>query len=736
MDQTNNHDNLKPVLTPAGVTAFALGTAIGWGSLVVTSSSYLSQSGIAGSIAGMVLGTAVMLIIARNYTYLMQMYPDCGGAYTYTKKVFGYDFAFLAAWFLTLTYMSVLWANATSIPLFVKYFIGPVLQFGKLYTVFGYDIYVGEILITFAGILLTAVLCGKSNRAAVAVMKVLAAVFTGAIVIVVSVVLARALGGGVSFAPAYVPDSGRLNQVIRIAVISPWAFIGFESISHASEEFDFKRTKVTRILLVSVIVIGLLYILVTLLSVTAYPDRYATWLDYIRDRGNLNGIEALPAFYAANHYMGGAGTGLLMAALLSLVITSLIGNTMAVSRLFVALGRDGVLPAKMGELSDRGTPANAVKLIAVMSVFIPFVGRTAIGWIVDVTCIGATLIYGLVSAAALKRARARNDGTERVTGAAGLIIMIFYGIYTLLPALIYTGSIERETFFLFIVWSILGFVYFRYLLSRDRARRFGESIIVWVSLLALVLFISLVWMRQSMIAANESMVSNIESYYEELDREGAEADMDYIREQMELVEKSDNRTIVMAVGMFAFALVIMFSNHSYLNKRAAENEKLANIDSMTGVKSKHAYLQKEKEMNASIEDGRSEGFAVAVCDVNGLKYINDTLGHQEGDRYICDAAKMICEIFDHSPVYRMGGDEFVLLLEGADYEDRAELMRTLHERSAANIADGRVVVAGGVSDYIAGDDLSFHDVFRRADQHMYDEKMLLKSMGAVTREDE
>ncbi len=116
---------------PAGVWAMALGTSIGWGSLVVTSNTYLSQSGPLGSIFGILAATLIMLIISRNYHYLINQYPDAGGLYTYTKETFGYDHGFLAAWFLALTYLAVLWANATSLPLFARYFLGGIFRVGK-----------------------------------------------------------------------------------------------------------------------------------------------------------------------------------------------------------------------------------------------------------------------------------------------------------------------------------------------------------------------------------------------------------------------------------------------------------------------------------------------------------------------------------------------------------------------------------------------------------------------------
>lgn len=95
--------------------------------------------------------------------------------------------------------------------------------------------------------------------------------------------------------------------------------------------------------------------------------------------------------------------------------------------------------------------------------------------------------------------------------------------------------------------------------------------------------------------------------------------------------------------------------------------RMAIVDSLTGVKNKHAYVQWEEKINSKIKSGQQEPFAVVVCDVNNLKAVNDLYGHKEGDVCIKKACARICNIFSHSPVFRIGGDEFVAILSGEDY---------------------------------------------------------------------
>jgi len=724
-----NEAKLRKHVTPSIAWALSLGTTIGWGSLIVTSNTYLSQAGPAGSVAGLLIGTCVMLIMCWNYHYMMNCFPDAGGAYAFAKESFGYDLGFLTAWFLALTYLAVLWANATSLPLFARYFIGNMFRFGYLYTIFGYDVYIGETLLTIAGIVLISLLCMKKGHLALRLLVGMAAVLAAGI----TVCFAGAMAGhDFSFAPAFIPDRNALSQIIRITCISSWAFIGFENISHMTEEFSFPRKRSFRLLALAVAAGSLLYVMLLLLSVSAHPPQYDSWLSYIRDLGNLSGIEGLPAFYAARHYLGQPGVWILMLVLLCLVLTSLIGNITALSRLFYALARDRVLPGSFEKTGRDGVPERAIMLIAGISCIVPLLGRTAIGWIVDVTTLGATMTYGFVCISTFRTALVRNDRPEKVTGMAGLVIMILFGLYLLLPNLFTSNTMETETFFLFVAWSVLGFIYFHRLLRGDRDGHFGKSIVVWIFLLSMVLFISLVWMSQSTLNATTRAVDHIRQHYI---GDASQLYDEVVSRELAGIRSVSRRSILAVIAMFGISLGTLLSNFALMRKRVKESEEaLVNMrvkvhtDPLTGVKSKQAYAEREKQINEEITAQKAGPFAVVVCDVNGLKRINDTYGHKAGDAYIREASHVICEIFQHSPVFRIGGDEFLVILTDRDYEMRRERMQRLHDQSVANIGTDHVVIAGGVSGYRSGEDTTFHDVFERADERMYREKKQLKEM--------
>lgn len=165
-------------------------------------------------------------------------------------------------------------------------------------------------------------------------------------------------------------------------------------------------------------------------------------------------------------------------------------------------------------------------------------------------------------------------------------------------------------------------------------------------------------------------------------------------------------------------------------KALGSAQRMAYTDSLTQVKNKHAYVEKEMEMDHRIAEHAVEAFGVMVFDLNGLKQINDTRGHEVGDQYIVSACKLICVHFSHSPVYRIGGDEFVAILEGNDYEARETLKSAFDQQVTENLRNGRAVVASGLAVFLPDSDNSYHTVFNRADKEMYQRKRLLKQAKA------
>lgn len=158
-----------------------------------------------------------------------------------------------------------------------------------------------------------------------------------------------------------------------------------------------------------------------------------------------------------------------------------------------------------------------------------------------------------------------------------------------------------------------------------------------------------------------------------------------------------------------------------------EAEDRATKDQLTGVKNKRAYVDEEEHLNIQIQAGAKPDFSIVVCDINGLKQINDTLGHKAGDKYIQDGCEIICDAFARSPVYRIGGDEFVVVAKGKDYDLLEVHLAAIDETNEHNNRDGKVTIAVGAAKY-GPEDKFVSDVFERADSLMYKNKRQMKEM--------
>lgn len=159
-------------------------------------------------------------------------------------------------------------------------------------------------------------------------------------------------------------------------------------------------------------------------------------------------------------------------------------------------------------------------------------------------------------------------------------------------------------------------------------------------------------------------------------------------------------------------------------------KQLAMRDGLTGIKNKLAYLEALKDLDQRLSSKELKEYGVVVFDLNGLKLINDKLGHTAGDDYIKSACNLICLTYKHSPVFRVGGDEFVAILERDDYENRSSLEEFFNKNVEDNQKNGEVVISCGTAIYNPDEDSNYNDVFRRADQLMYERKKELKSRDA------
>ena len=643
-DDKNTESKLERYLSPLHVWALSFGCAVGWGAFVMPGTTFLPLAGPLGTTLGLIIGAIIMFIIGMNYHYLINRYPDAGGTLTYTVKTFGYDHGFTSAWFLILVYFAIIWANASALGLISKYLLGGTFQFGFLYRLLGYDVYFGEAMLSVLAILLASLLCIRGKKLSVNLQVVLCfAMILGILVCAFNV---SAHDQGIFFVakPYFSPGKGSpIKQIVSIIVLSPWAYVGFESISNSAAGFKFSSKKSLSIMGIALLTSVIAYVLLAQIASAGAHNRYSGWVDYIADLPNIEGVLGLPTFHLAYDAMGDKGILILGVAAFAGVMTGLIGNFIAASRLIYIMADDGMLPKWFGKLNDKNVPQNAFLVLTGISVLIPFLGRTAIGWIVDVNTIGATVAYGYTSAAALVNAKRDNNKKIMTTGVLGLIASVVFFLYFMSWS---AGAMATESYLILLSWSILGFLYFRFVFEYDKKKRFGHSTIVWITFLFLILFTSLIWVNKAADDITKKAVDNISDYYEhqnlDLSAQAIESANEYVSNQLVSADRAINRNSLIQMGLNIVSLLIMFKIYSIISAREKQAQKetvkahersraktvfLSNMshDIRTPMNAIIGYINLAKEENVSHEELKEYLKKIEGSSHHLLALINDVL---------------------------------------------------------------------------------------------------------------
>ena len=503
-----NKRDLKSI-SALGAFALSVGTAIGWGSFVVTGSSFISKAGPMGSIIAFVVGMLIMLVMAFNYHYMMNKFPgNNGGLYTFVKHTLGGDHAFLASWFLIITYAAILWANVSSISLFARYVFGSTFQFGFHYKIGDYDVWLGEILLSTFFLLLIGGLCFFNK-------KVTSRIQIGFVLIFLSIILAGFIitaimhkGGIESYKPDFSPaGNNEFFQIVGAIGMTPWAFIGFESISHSSQHFKFAQKKTFKVFVAAIVVTTIFYILMCQLCISVFPDQYANWHEYLTSSESLSGLDAVPAFYVIHRYIGEAGVIMFAIALLAIIATSIIGNLFGLTGLCSSMVDDGLLPKFLGKKDKNGNSIYLIIVEGIFAIIMLFLGRVLIGWIVDINNLCGIIIYAYISLVCLYQGKKDKGKAPMISGIAGLSICGLFTLGFIITSIVSVGWMGKESVAIFLLWAVFGFGYYAFLLKKDKKKMFGHSMIAVFILYALIIYSIGTWLAKMVKEYNDTNIT-------------------------------------------------------------------------------------------------------------------------------------------------------------------------------------------------------------------------------------
>ena len=500
MNSKTNNKNISIF----GAFALSIGTAIGWGSFVIIGTSYVSKAGPLGSIIALLIGMLIMIVVGYNYHYMMNKYQDNGGIYSFAKHTIGSDHAFLIAWFLLLTYLAIFLANVSSFALFSRYIFGNIFQFGYLHTIGGFDVWIGEILLSTFFLCLFSGLCLLNKRITTSIQAGMVFIFL-AIIIGGFIIAAIMHKGGIQ---SYKPDfsltgENKFAQVMRIIGMTPWAFIGFESISHSTNNFSFPVKKSFKILLTSVILTTLFYILICELCISVFPDEYSNWYEYLTSSQALTGLDGIPVFYVIHRYIGMVGVVLFGIALFAIVSTSLVGNLYALCGLCQSMAKDGVLPHFLAKNNKNDNPKYIIIGVMIITFIMLFFGRVLIGWIVDVNNICGIIIYTYIAVITIFQAKVDKNKKALRIGAIGLAISIAFILSFIVGSVASITWIAKESIACFLIWSAIGLGYYIVILKKDKKKMLGHSMVATFGLYSFIIYSIAAWLAMLVKTYND-----------------------------------------------------------------------------------------------------------------------------------------------------------------------------------------------------------------------------------------
>nr|WP_186078304.1 APC family permease [Jeotgalicoccus pinnipedialis] len=443
------------------VWAIAYGSSIGWGAFILPG-DWLSSSGTLGASLGILIGGLLMLVIAVSYGALTAKFPVSGGEFAFTYVGFGKYVSFIASWFLVFGYLCVVALNASAFSLMFKFILPDFLEIGYLYTIAGWDVYIMEVILSTIILIVFAIISTKGSG----LSGNLQFIFCLFMAIVVTLLfLVSFFVGDFSFEnakPLFNESNGIWKSIILIVAIAPWMFVGFDNIPQAAEEFKFNANYTFRLIVFGIIASIITYVAMILVTSWIYPYE-----------GMIDGSSWMTGS-VVNSSMGVIGIIFLALAISFGVFTGLNGFFLSSSRLLFALGRAHFVPEIFAKLHKRtNTPHYAIGFVMIICLAGPWLGRTALNWIVDMSSVGVSIAFLATCMVAVKLfSKKENKNLFYVVfGVFGAIISFIFLLLLLVPTS--PASLSGPSYIALLVWAVIGLVFF--LLQFKKLKSFSKE---------------------------------------------------------------------------------------------------------------------------------------------------------------------------------------------------------------------------------------------------------------------
>ena len=379
----------RRVLNSGDVLVVAFGAMIGWG-WVVSSGQWIQSGGVIGTMLGFVIGGIMIYFVGLTYAELTTAMPQCGGEHVFSFMAFGPTGSFVCTWALILSYIGVVCYEACSFPTILQYLF-PSLYKGYMYTVAGFDVYASWVAIgaVMAAVIMFINIIGTKKSA------VMQRIFTIAIAVVGLILLAGSVFNGTpdniqahAFNGSGTADI--VQNIGKIAIMTPFFFFGFDVIPQAAEEISVPLKKLGKLIILS-IVLAVAFYTAVVLSIGLVMNRNEI-------QASLQATGLVTADAMAKAFSSSAMAKVLIIGGLCGIITSWNSFLIGGSRALYSMSDAYMVPHTFSKVHSRfGSPVHALLLLGLLSVLAPFLGRAMLIWIVDAANFACCMAYCMVS---------------------------------------------------------------------------------------------------------------------------------------------------------------------------------------------------------------------------------------------------------------------------------------------------------------------------------------------------
>ncbi|MCF6460954.1 APC family permease [Clostridium sp. Cult3] len=432
---------MKPRLSKIDVFSIVLGSIIGWGSFMLPGTKFLKEAGVINTTLGLLLGALFIIVIQSSYYIMLENHNDEGGEFSFAYKYCGRNHGFIVGWFLLLAYLTIIPLNGTAFPLVMRKIFGDVFQFGYLYSIAGYEVYIGEIIVSSLIVVLFAYVNIKGIKESAKVQNRIALTL---VLLVFSVFIAMFMKvDRTNFLNNYIYNyEFKLGEVLKVFAITPFAFVGFDNIPQICKEFDFGAKKASVIAVASVSIGSLMYSILNLTTALVYSPEEAAALDWALGTGVLATL-------------GRFGFLLLVIALSAAVTSGINGFMISTSKLMGAIANHHMVPKRYAYVNENGVFKNAILFATAISLIAPWFGREVILWIVDMSSLGAAIAYFYVCLIAF---RLGDTLFRKIMSVLGVIASILTIALLLIPSS--PAALGKESLLALVLWIVLGVVFY------------------------------------------------------------------------------------------------------------------------------------------------------------------------------------------------------------------------------------------------------------------------------------